>query len=86
VAERFRFWGLNILWQLVGNRTISKHPDSLHPDAELASGRVLIIGGRFPDLWEAVWEEAFEAEVRRRAKGREEDPTLLDYFVDNELP
>jgi hypothetical protein len=49
-------------------------------------GRAPLRFGRMPDVSDPAWEEALRAHFRAEAAPLAEDPWLIGYFVDNEMP
>jgi hypothetical protein len=86
VARRFRAWGLNTVanWsqESVLRQRIVPHVRTLSTRVDGAP----LVARRMPDVWSPRWQAAFEAHVARDATPHRDNPWLLGYFCDNEMP
>jgi hypothetical protein len=86
VAHRFRAWGLNTVanWsqESVLRQRIVPHVRTLTTRVEGAPR----VAQRMPDVWSSRWLAAFEAHVAHDAAPHRDNPWLLGYFCDNEMP
>jgi len=86
VVRRLAAWGMNTVanW--------SAEPFLLQrrvPHVRTLSTRLegqARIANRMPDVWCPRWRAAFEAHVAEAAAAARDNPWLLGYFVDNEMP
>lgn len=82
-AGRLQNWGFN---------TVGAWSHESMFKQELAYTQSLALLGydkpqeRLVDLWDPAKEAAMQAEARRGTAGKQGDPLLLGYFLDNELP
>ncbi|MFP4509862.1 MAG: hypothetical protein ACLFNQ_07000 [Spirochaetaceae bacterium] len=83
--DRLASWGINTLgnWseEIVNRRQRIPSVASIRSVGE-HTPRI----GRFPDVFEPSWSETLEQRIREQARENRNNPWLLGYFVDNELP
>ncbi len=86
VLERLRAWGLNTVgcWSedLMLDQPRVPHVRFIRSTGEGAP----MATGRFPDVFDPAWREWLGGELAASAGPHRDDPLLLGYFVDNELP
>lgn len=86
VIDRFRSWGFNTFGNWSEPFVLDQEQMSFTHALTSRFDNAPKIGKRMPDVFDPRWEEIYEAHIIEETSQFKDNPWLLGYFVDNEMP